>query len=62
MTIKASTDILAKAYPKYFDPAAKFNSLELWSGMGAGDVVLGTPIDWVVEPNRVTVITLRPDS
>ena len=54
-------DALARAFPEYFDATAKFDSLELWSGRGAGDVVPGDTVRWEVEPDGVAVITLRPD-
>ena len=59
--VTASIDVLADAYPKYFDSTAKFDSLELWSNRGAGDVVAGGTVEWVVEPDGVAVITLNPD-
>ena len=62
-TITARTDVLARAYPTYLpaDSAAKFDSLELWSGLDAGDVVLGDAVSWTVAPSGVAVITLIPD-
>ena len=54
-------DVLARTFPKYFDATAKFDSLELWSGKGAGDVVAGDTVQWEVEPDDIAVITLRPD-
>jgi len=62
-TVTARTDVLARAYPKYLpaDSAAKFDSLELWSGLDPGDVVLGDTVSWTVAPSGVAVITLIPD-
>ena len=59
-TISASTDALAAAFPDYYDSTSKFDSLELWSNMPAGDVVTGDSVDWTVEPDGVAVITLTP--
>ena len=61
VNITASTDALAAAFPKYFDSTAKFDSLELWSHTGAGDVVAGDTVEWPVGPDGGAVITLNPD-
>eukprot|EP01045_Picozoa_sp_COSAG04_P023561 COSAG04_NODE_2819_length_3535_cov_6.638242_1_plen_764_part_00 len=63
VTVTASTDVLAAAFPDYLPKSSepKFHSLELWSGRGAGDVVPGDDVSWAVEPQGVAVITLDPN-
>ena len=62
-TVTADTAVISKAYPAYLpaDSAAKFDSLELWSGGRPGDVVMGDTVSWDVEPDGVAVVTLNPD-
>ena len=64
LTITANTDSVSHAFPSLLpsDSAAKFDSLELWTGADLGDVVAGDSIGPVtVAPGQLSVVTLDPD-